>query len=439
VRLVKITIQNFRSIAGKVTVEVPSRHIALVGANNAGKSNIISAIDWVLGNRTPFQLRASEDDFFDRSKQIVIEATLGGVNAKDKVQLMQLATNQQQRGALSKTDDPQVVLTVVIPPAAAEHDDSAGDGDADDEESVTKPSLQVKLWGFKTYRKQKEIRRELVSLVRVGADRSVGDDLQASRWTHYGQLMKDVMESSIEFDSLVGLLAQVNEKIQEIFAAEKTALLRDAQVVSYVEDIGFQLTRENNPVELLRYLEVLVQEDGYQTNITNVGTGTQSAVIIAMLELALRRRSTKIRIFAVEEPDAFIHPHGVRHLSRLIRQVGDDNGSQVVVTTHSPSLLAGLKPADIVRVEKRNGSTTTFQAPGSLGEPTFSRFIDSQTGEMFFARRVILVEGDTERFLFPPIASVLDQNGSMEFDRQRISIISMDTKDNVVNYLKILD
>jgi hypothetical protein len=59
---------------------------------------------------------------------------------------------------------------------------------------------------------------------------------------------------------------------------------------------------------------------------------------------------------------------------------------------------------------------------------------------MFFARRVVLVEGDTERFLLPPLAAMLTDSGRrLDFDQRRISIISMDTKDNVVNYLKILD
>jgi hypothetical protein len=62
-------------------------------------------------------------------------------------------------------------------------------------------------------------------------------------------------------------------------------MLADAQVVSYVEDVAFQLTRENNPAELLRYLEIVVTESGgRETNLARMGTGTQSAVIIAMLE-----------------------------------------------------------------------------------------------------------------------------------------------------------
>jgi uncharacterized protein (DUF1499 family) len=70
--------------------------------------------------------------------------------------------------------------------------------------------------------------------------------------------MKAVLESSPDCNELQELLASVNEKIEEIFASERAALLSQARVVSYVDDLDFQLTKDNNPAELLRYLETLV-------------------------------------------------------------------------------------------------------------------------------------------------------------------------------------
>jgi len=110
----------------------------------------------------------------------------------------------------------------------------------------------------------------------VASERSVDDDLQASRWTPYGQLMKAVLESSPDYDELQELLASVNEKIQEIFASERAALLSQARVVSYVDDLDFQLTKDNNPAELLRYLEILVTENGRKSNLDELGSGTQT-------------------------------------------------------------------------------------------------------------------------------------------------------------------
>src|SRR5581483_2822841 len=222
----------------------------------------------------------------------------------------------------------------------------------------------------------------------------------------------------------------LNQKIQDVFAEEKSVLLSDARVVSYVDDIDFQLTKESNPAELLRYLEVFVTEEGRRSNITRFGTGTQSAVIIGMLELVLRQKTSLVRVFAVEEPDAFVHPHGVRRLAGLVQSIGGNLGIQVILSTHSPALVAGLPPRDIVRVEKRAGQTVVFQSPGTLSDPDFARFVNQDTAEMFFAKRVILVEGDTERFLLPPISTLLTVQGKpADFDVRQISVVLMHSKD----------
>ena len=439
-RLTKLVVTNFRSIQGPVQITVPSRHIALVGSNNAGKSNIVAALDWVLGSRTPYNLRASQDDYFSSSKPVVIEATLGDIAADDKRRLMAVATNQRQRGALAKKDSPEITLTLTIPavePAEAGTDDAEDD---EDSASPTRPTLLVNLWGFTVHQKTTDLRRTLAQVVKVSAQRTVEDDLQASQWTPYGQLMKAVLEAAPQYGELIDLLSQVNSKLQEVFGDQKDAMIADARVVSYVEDIAFQLTRENNPAELLRYLEIIVTEGGRQTNLSRMGTGTQSAVIIAMLELVLRARTSHVKVFAVEEPDAFVQPHGVRRLASLIRRIGEDNKAQVVLTTHSPSLLATLAPRDIVRIEKRDAATKVFQAPTRLADPAFARYVTRDTAEMFFARRVLLIEGATERFLLPPLSALVQSKGqSLDFDREQVSVVELNGKGSVVNFLKILD
>jgi predicted ATPase len=439
-RLTKLTVTNFRSIQGPAEIALPSRHIALVGSNNAGKSNVVTALDWVLGSRTPYNLRASEDDYYSSSKPIVIEATLGDITADDKPHLMGVATNKNQRGALSKKDSPEITLTLTIPavePTAAGTDDAEGD---EDSTSPTRPTLLVNLWGFTVHQKTTDVRRALAQVVKVSAQRTIGDDLQASQWTPYGQLMKAVLEAAPQYGELIALLEQVNSKLQEVFGEQKDAMIADARVVSYVDDIAFQLTRENNPAELLRYLEIIVTEGERQTNLSRMGTGTQSAVIIAMLELVLRARTSHVKVFAVEEPDAFVQPHGVRQLASLIRRIGDDDGAQVVLTTHSPSLLATLSPRDIVRIEKRDTTTQVYQSPTTLADPAFARYVTRDTAEMFFARRVLLVEGATERFLLPPLSSLIQSDGqSLDFNRAQLSVIELNGKGSIVSFLKILD
>lgn len=431
-RVTRLRVTNFRSIADETIIQFRSPHAVLAGANNAGKSNLLTALEWAL--RHSFRLRPHVDDYFDPTNAIEIEATIADVDEDDKRGLFALCTNNQQRGALASSDDPEISIKLVITPI--EPTTHAGDEDDGDPAQI---SLDISLWGFPVRKRVRDTRAGIAHLLVVSPHRRVGDDLSASRWTPYGQLMKDVLEESPRFEAVQGLLDNANQEIAAAFAAQTEKLLADARVVGYVDDISFQLTREGNPVELLRNLEVLVTDSGRRISLDRIGTGTQSAVIIGMLELVLRAKSAQARIFVVEEPDAFIHPHGIRRLAAFVKRIASEASTQVVLSTHSPALLTTLVPGEIVRVEKRDDCTQVFQASGAISDQSFARYINQETAEMFFARRVVLVEGATERFLLPPLSELVKrESDTVDFSRSCTSVIDMNGKSSVVAYLRLL-
>lgn len=57
-RLKKIRLAGFKSFPDPVNIEVPTRSLAVVGPNGCGKSNIIDAVRWVLGEISARQLRS---------------------------------------------------------------------------------------------------------------------------------------------------------------------------------------------------------------------------------------------------------------------------------------------------------------------------------------------------------------------------------------------
>ncbi|MCX7770843.1 MAG: chromosome segregation protein SMC [Proteobacteria bacterium] len=64
--MVKVLISGFKSFKDKTVVEVPSNIVAVVGPNGCGKSNIVDAIKWALGEQNPKYLRGKhmEDVIF---------------------------------------------------------------------------------------------------------------------------------------------------------------------------------------------------------------------------------------------------------------------------------------------------------------------------------------------------------------------------------------
>lgn len=69
----KLTIKNFRSIK-ELTVE-PKNLCALIGPNSAGKTNILKALDLVIGEGWTTKAKVARELFYDTAQPIAIEVS----------------------------------------------------------------------------------------------------------------------------------------------------------------------------------------------------------------------------------------------------------------------------------------------------------------------------------------------------------------------------
>src|SRR5258708_9646682 len=69
VRLTQIKLAGFKSFVDPATVSVPGQLVGVVGPNGCGKSNIIDAVRWVLGESRASALRGDsmQDVIFNGS------------------------------------------------------------------------------------------------------------------------------------------------------------------------------------------------------------------------------------------------------------------------------------------------------------------------------------------------------------------------------------
>lgn len=426
-KIYQLRLKNYKSFKDEQILNLFGSRYALIGRNNSGKSNIINAINLVLGSKDPRYLTLDETYYNDIADELLIEITLV---TNDPNEIWDLPTTKKNKGIFAgkfKKDPIAANITLTI--------NQKLDGSISDK-------FLIKIGGFPVHQKVADLRNSLAKNVIAMPIRNAKEDLSASKWTSYGMLMKSILESSPRYNELKTHLEQLNGLIEEMLNSEKTQILNSSQIITFIEDIKFQLTKENKPSELLRNLELFVKENNKYFHISDTGTGTQSTIIIAILELALKHKATKSKLLCIEEPELFIHPQGVRFLSQLIDRIITETDCQIIVSSHSPIFISGLDPRSIVRIENTTNGSVIHQLAGNFVDEDnkIKRSLNSENAEMFFSSKVVLVEGETEKIIFSQLSQNLKANNGTDVNyfKNNCTVCSVGGKENIGNYIEIL-
>ena len=85
----------------------------------------------------------------------------------------------------------------------------------------------------------------------------------------------------------------------------------------------------------------IVVDDGTPTSISNKGDGIKSLITLAVLK---ERNVTRgASVIAIEEPESHLHPGAIHNLAEVIKNLSEDN--QVIISTHNP-LFVSLSSID---------------------------------------------------------------------------------------------
>lgn len=159
----------------------------------------------------------------------------------------------------------------------------------------------------------------------------------------------------------------------------------------------------------------LLAGDGeFEGSIARFGHGLQRSYIIALLQglVSSDDEDSPTLILGCEEPELYQHPPQARHLATVLQTLSEKN-SQVVVSTHSPYFVdgAGFERVRVVRKPRHTKSSVVractlshikkeyARATGKQEESTDATLVQlhqamqPQLSEMFFASKIVLVEG----------------------------------------------
>ena len=128
------------------------------------------------------------------------------------------------------------------------------------------------------------------------------------------------------------------------------------------------------------------------------GNGLQSLIDIDLsLASLMKERTAQEIILIVEEPEAFLHPSAQRQFMRYLRHALEGRIDRVVLTTHSPIIVDEAKYEEVVlvRSQKHYESKVTDVQRSEINTSLMS----VANSEVFFARTVVLVEGESDKAL----------------------------------------
>jgi len=120
-------------------------------------------------------------------------------------------------------------------------------------------------------------------------------------------------------------------------------------------------------------------------------------------------RIPALSIFAIEEPENHLSPYYLARIVQQVRSIVCEDTAQAFITSHSPAVLSRVSPEEVryCRCDENTRTTTVtaVKLPNNNEEAVkFIRGAMLAFPELYFARFVILVEGDSERVVLPRLA-----------------------------------
>jgi len=449
-RISHLDVENFRSIR-KLNASIP-QYCALVGANNAGKTNIIEALHRILGRDWVTVANFSLDDVYSRDPNLD----------------MRIAVTLDPPVQFSRFKNAPTTEIPVLSFEYTRYKVGQKKGEPRLEQRCLKTNgepIQVlarapKKGESHQYAPLPNIPgdvKDLIPLIYIGTKRSLRDQLPSSRYSVLRRLLDDIDRDFRNPRNTVKVKSGESEK--EVGRAERfqqlisraVAVLRTPEFEKMERSIkrhaltqlGFDPDTDSDELDLFfspfdsldfyRSLELIVREGDFEIKATELGEGMQNALVIAMLQ-AFEERRKQGAIFLIEEPEMFLHPQKQRSLAKTLRHIAETN--QVILTTHSPYFVSVPDYRSVLLVRKTDQGTKAVQSTlskGAISEEKLRKELDPERNELFFASRLLLVEGDSEKLAFPEYAKRLD----LDLDRAGTSIVEVGGKRNLLDFARI--
>ena len=481
-KLRAIQIHNFRSVLD-ADIEAHD-YMLLVGANNAGKSTILNA------------LRA----FYDDAKWSTEDFPKAGATDNESWVQLKFHLDDDEWAGLADEYKENVTDQILTVRRYFKSDDKTRvQKDQSNIFGFTKGQLNAALfYGAKNVGTAKVGQVLYVPALTTPAEQTKMSGPSPLR-NMLNFLLKKVVSKSDAYREITtafeklnvearkddGFLSEISKPLNTAIASWSIKIDLSVNAVA-PEDISKSLVK-------FAFVDSSLGDVGF--DLERYGHGFQRSVIYELIRLAPTFKDEKksdkkefnpsFNLVLFEEPEAFLHPSQQESMAYHLRRLGAEEGQQVIITTHSPTFAgkAAEQIGQIVRVQRTNGATLTFQPKGAKIKEVFDQggdllaalqafvadagihegrkkkarelianppegdiatqeeqfrfqlWLDGERASLFFADKVLLVEGATERGLF----NYLLANDWHDLSAQHICLVDVLGKFNFHRYMALME
>lgn len=457
----EIKISNFRNFK-EASVPFHEGVNVIIGHNNTGKSNLLRAIGLVLGYSDGRRLGTS--DFFyetdvaalqQQSPRIQIILVLHRSDSEDLDSAeMGLFSDMMTDPALSEEAELRYEFKL---------DDTQEENYRTDVANATTAREIWKIIDHDYIRFYRSYRSGGSQVAGVNVSNTLGQidfqfldairDVSHDLYAGYNPLLREVLNFFIDYsvkNDATKTEDEIKEQLKTLrnnFAQQSSPLMRTLQdrllngknvFLKYALDTGATFNgavpdfdgevTENEMFAVLRM--IIKYAVGIEVPATYNGLGYNNLIYMSLLlakmqadsSIAYMKRNAKVLSFlAVEECEAHLHP-AMQYKFLQFLQDNNANGHvrQIFMTSHSTQIASAVKLDDLICLTSPVLGQINVGYPrviykkdiaGDMNSKQYvQRFLDATKADMFFANKLIFVEGVAEELLLPVFARYLNKN-----------------------------
>lgn len=382
---------------------------ALIGENDSGKTAVIDALKLILLTQSNEYIRPVDEDFYKSSNgdvcsEFKIDCTITEFTQNEAKNFIEYLTFEKS--------GTKVEYTLELHYRAWKEGHKIFQqlrvGDIDDGISIDGKA------------------RDLLKAVYLKPLRDAEREMSSGRSSRISQILlnhpvfKDKKEHRI-----LDIFQDANKKIEDYFtddAEGKHILQTIRDNLEAFNDKGQASNAELKTSDI--QLKAILESLSLNAPELNPGLGELNLLFIAAELLLLKDDADGgMKLALIEELEAHLHPQAQLRLISYLQNEYNENDVQIIISTHSPILASKINLKNLILMKDGFGYDLAEGKTGlQKGDYLFlQRFLDSTKANLFFAKGIIMVEGDAENILIPVIADII----GYPLEKYGISIVNV--------------